>query len=95
MIGQDAVIEPLLMSHDSTQGARARAPYLAQPASTGADGMNGIRTQALLPERVPEVGEVVLVRSRRWLVEEVDPGVRGLRRRLACLRRRRCPGSDP
>src|SRR6516165_8237329 len=26
-----------------------------------------------LPERVPEVGELVHVRSRRWLVEEVIP----------------------
>jgi len=26
-----------------------------------------------LPERVPAVGELVLVRSRRWLVEEVEP----------------------
>ena len=26
-----------------------------------------------LPERPPEVGELVQVRSRRWLVEEVTP----------------------
>ena len=26
-----------------------------------------------LPERLPEVGELVQVRSRRWLVEEVIP----------------------
>jgi hypothetical protein len=26
-----------------------------------------------LPERAPEVGELVQVRSRRWLVEEVVP----------------------
>jgi superfamily II DNA or RNA helicase len=33
------------------------------------------RIEAYLPERPPEIGELVLVRSRRWLVEEVDLGV--------------------
>lgn len=33
------------------------------------------RTETYLPERPPDVGELVLVRSRRWLVEEVDLGV--------------------
>ena len=41
----------------------------------------------LLPERLPEVGELVQVRSRRWLVEEVveaeDPRASALVR-LAC-----------
>jgi len=41
----------------------------------------------LLPERDPEVGELVQVRSRRWLVEEVvlsaTPGQSSLVR-LAC-----------
>ena len=50
----------------------------------------------LLPERAPEAGELVQVRSRRWLVEEVvpspDPG--SVVRRAAGLRRRRRPGPD-
>ena len=33
-------------------------------------------TRDLLPERLPEVGELVQVRSRRWLVEEVIPAER-------------------
>ena len=35
---------------------------------------------AVLPERLPQVGELVQVRSRRWIVEEVsdaEPGVCG------------------
>src|SRR5919106_2691482 len=34
--------------------------------------MTALLSQANLPERPPEVGELVLVRSRRWLVEEVE-----------------------
>ena len=30
-------------------------------------------TARLLPERLPDVGELVEVRSRRWLVEAVEP----------------------
>src|SRR5581483_6696075 len=38
-----------------------------------------------LPTRAPEVGELVEVRSRRWLVEEVVPGASGSPLvRLAC-----------
>ncbi len=42
---------------------------------------------AYLPERDPRVGEMVRVRTRRWLVEEVTPGVtpgESSRVRLAC-----------
>ena len=35
--------------------------------------MTSVTGNRHLPERAPEVGELVLVRSRRWLVEEVDP----------------------
>jgi hypothetical protein len=41
----------------------------------------------LLPERQPEVGELVQIRARRWLVEEVvSPEVQGQSSlvRLAC-----------
>ena len=41
-----------------------------------------MRPQALLPERTPEQGELVHVRSRRWLVEEVAANGRVVR--LAC-----------
>src|SRR5262249_55847265 len=34
-------------------------------------GLSGPATDRLLPERLPEVGELVQVRSRRWLVEDV------------------------
>ncbi len=34
------------------------------------------RTQQLLPERPPEVGELVVVRSRRWLVDDVEPAAK-------------------
>ena len=38
-----------------------------------------------LPEHVPEVGQLVLVRSRRWLVEEVIANSKGSSLvRLAC-----------
>jgi hypothetical protein len=39
-----------------------------------------------LPERLPEPGEMVLVRSRRWLVEDVNTpnGERSTIVRLAC-----------
>lgn len=37
--------------------------------------MGAVRSGQLLPERLPEVGELVLVRSRRWLVDEVEPAV--------------------
>lgn len=40
----------------------------------------GIRPAGLLPERLPEPGELVQVRSRRWLVEDVQGPVV----RLAC-----------
>jgi len=41
---------------------------------------------ATLPERTPRAGELVHVRSRQWLVEEVDPPAPGEspRVRLAC-----------
>ncbi len=45
-------------------------------------------TSALLPERLPEVGELVKVRSRRWIVEGVtESGVPGESARvlLACV----------
>jgi SNF2 family DNA or RNA helicase len=48
--------------------------------------LTGSTTPRLLPERPPQVGERVQVRSRRWLVEEVldaDPGHSPLVR-LAC-----------
>ena len=48
---------------------------------------NGTSPAATLPERAPRAGELVHVRSRRWLVEEVvDPAVPGEspRVRLAC-----------
>ena len=35
----------------------------------------GTTQSRLLPERAPEVGELVHLRSRRWLVEEVIPSV--------------------
>jgi superfamily II DNA or RNA helicase len=35
--------------------------------------MTGAAARLLLPERAPEVGELVQIRSRRWLVEEVVP----------------------
>ena len=45
----------------------------------------------LLPERPPKVGELVQVRSRRWLVEEiVEPG----RRDQSCLVRLACADDD-
>ncbi len=47
-----------------------------------------VATQTFLPERDPKVGELVQVRSRRWLVEDVlpaaVPGVGSSRVRLAC-----------
>ncbi|MEQ8763214.1 MAG: DISARM system SNF2-like helicase DrmD [Planctomycetota bacterium] len=47
-----------------------------------------VAAQTLLPERDPMVGELVQVRSRRWLVEEVvpaaTPGVGSSLVRLAC-----------
>ena len=44
-----------------------------------------------LPERAPEVGELVQVRSRRWLVEEViPPAVPG----QSCLARMACADDD-
>ena len=49
--------------------------------------MNVAEAHRLLPERLPEVGELVQMRSRRWLVEEVieppEPGHSGVVR-LAC-----------
>jgi len=43
--------------------------------------VNGVTSRLTLPERLPKEGEMVLVRSRRWLVDEVtDDGVV----RLAC-----------
>jgi len=36
-------------------------------------GMGAVHSGQLLPQRLPEVGELVLVRSRRWLVDEVEP----------------------
>jgi len=49
--------------------------------------MTGLAPHRLLPERPPEVGELILVRSRRWLVDEVvapsTPGQSALVR-LAC-----------
>jgi superfamily II DNA or RNA helicase len=45
----------------------------------------------LLPERAPEVGELVHVRSRRWLVEEVvQPQITG----QSCLVRLACADDD-
>ncbi len=35
--------------------------------------MTSVTGNRYLPERVPAVGELVLVRLRRWLVEEVEP----------------------
>lgn len=35
--------------------------------------MPGVTAERTLPERLPEPGELVLVRSRRWLVEEILP----------------------
>jgi len=37
--------------------------------------MGAVRSGQLLPEHLPEVGELVLVRSRRWLVDEVEPAM--------------------
>jgi hypothetical protein len=45
----------------------------------------------MLPERAPEVGELVQVRSRRWLVEEViQPKISG----QSCLVRLACADDD-
>ena len=43
-------------------------------------------TQApgLLPERLPEPGDLVQVRSRRWLVDEVEAAAEAPIVRLAC-----------
>ena len=35
--------------------------------------MGAVHSGQLLPERLPEVGELVLVRSRRWLIDEIEP----------------------
>ncbi len=50
----------------------------------------------VLPERLPQQGELVQVRSRRWLVEEVVPrdDSRPVSARPSRLRRRRRPGPD-
>ena len=60
-------------ANENRTGRHSLYPARELWTAGGRVNLTGLATNRPLPGRAPEVGELVQVRSRRWLVEEVLP----------------------